>query len=73
MKIKRLRRIRDVVKLLDAEYNINLTYYELKKLYDLNKINGYRDGNTIYLFYDEVIEKFMEGELIYGIDWKETK
>ena len=68
MKIKRLRRIRDVVKLLDAEYNINLSYYELKKLYDLNKINGYHDGNTIYLFYDEVIEKFMEGELIYGID-----
>ena len=59
MKYKRLRKIRQIIYLLDLQYHKKVTYYQIKKLFEEGMVGGYRDGKTIYIFYDDVIKKIL--------------
>ena len=52
---KKIRRIRQALTLINNELNINLTYYEINKLYEEGFINGIRFGKTIYIYYDDLL------------------
>lgn len=57
MKYKRLRRIREARKMINQEYNLNLTYYYIKNLYEQEIIKGIRFNKTIYIYYDDLIKR----------------
>lgn len=54
--MRRLRRLRDTARLLKEEYNVEIGYWSLKKLYYSGLIKGFRMGKTIYVYYDDVVE-----------------
>lgn len=53
--MKKIRRIRQALTLINNELNINLTYYEINKLYEEGFIKGIRFGKTIYIYYDDLL------------------
>ena len=55
MKIKKMRTIKQTQEYLFHIFGIQYSYYQLKKMYEDSKVNCYRDGKTIYLYIEDVV------------------
>lgn len=60
MKIKRLRRLKEVQNHLLNSYNIDISLYKLRKLAIDNCIPSYKNGNTFYLYLDDAVSYIKE-------------
>ena len=60
--MRRIRKIRDIVKILDKDFNYQTTYFKVRRLYDNNVIDGVRVENNVYLYLDEVIDILVKEE-----------
>lgn len=58
--MKRLRRVSQVVDLLNKEHNYYISSSKLKTLYKEGIIPGLRFDNTIYIFYDDVVKILLQ-------------